>query len=384
MATGTSYPNNMCAVNNNCKSKWDLPAIINLNARSLIIEKLDELKVTVAIHDVSVVCVSETWFKDYMGNDSRNLHGFNLERKDRKNGRAGGVACYLRSDLLYSRLIAYEDDELEVIWIKVMPKRLPRTVSCILIACIYYTQQTDYLKMREHIITSIDAVIRKHPECGIIVTGDFNQLKDNFLKTHYRFVQIVNVGTRGNAVLDKMWTNMDKLYMSPITLSELGKSDHNMVLLKPGGSLPCSTGSVMRVTTRAMGENEKALFDRALSAVSWEPLFRLETCEEQYAYYQTMIDSLVEMCFPYKAVTRHSADKPWVTDGFRLLVRKRQRAHMSGNFVQEKILRNKVNRAATKLRYDFYQKHVTALSGTGSHDWWKNMKKLMGIEANDS
>ena len=57
---------------------------------------------------------------------------------------------------------------------------------------------------------------------------------------------------------------------------------------------------------------------------------------------------------------------------------------MSGNFVQEKILRNKVNRAATKLRYDFYQKHVTALSDTGSHDWWKNMKKLMGIEANDS
>ena len=150
-----------------------------------------------------------------------------------------------------------------------MPKRLPRTVSCILIACIYYTQQTDYLKMREHIITSIDAVIRKHPDCGIIVTGDFNQLNDNFLKTHYPFVQIVNVGTRGNAVLDKIWANMDNVFMSPVTLSELGTSDHNMVLLKPGISLPGSTGSVMRVTIRAMGENEKAWFDRALSAVSW-------------------------------------------------------------------------------------------------------------------
>ena len=136
-----------------------------------------------------------------MGNDSLNLHGFNFKRKDGKNGRAGGVVCYLRTALLYSRLTAYEDDELEVIWIKVMPKRLARTVSSILIACIYYTQQTDYLKMREHIITSIDAVIRKHPDCGIIVTGDFNQLNDTFLKTHYRFVQIVNVGTRGNAVL---------------------------------------------------------------------------------------------------------------------------------------------------------------------------------------
>ena len=185
-----------------------------------------------------------------------------------------------------------------------MPNRLTRTISCILIACIYYTQQTDYLKMREHIITSIDAVIRKHPDCGIIVTGDFNQLNDNFLKTHYRFVQIVNVGTRGNAVLDKIWTNMDKVYMSPVTISELGTSDHSMVLLKPSSSLSCSTGSVMRVTIRAMGEIEKALFDRALSAVSWEPMFRLETCEEQY---QTMIDSLMEMCFPYKIVTRQTS-----------------------------------------------------------------------------
>ena len=54
-----------------------------------------------------------------MGKDSLNLYGFNLERKDRKNGRAGGVACYLRTDILYSRLYAYEDDELEVIFNKI-------------------------------------------------------------------------------------------------------------------------------------------------------------------------------------------------------------------------------------------------------------------------
>ena len=73
--------------------KWDLPVLINLNARSLRTDKIDELQVTVGVHDVSLVCVSETWFKEYMGNDSLNLYGFNLERKDRNNGRAGGVAC---------------------------------------------------------------------------------------------------------------------------------------------------------------------------------------------------------------------------------------------------------------------------------------------------
>ena len=87
MATGTSDPS-MYARNNARKSKWDLPVIINLNARSFSIEKLDELNVTFGIHDVSVLCVTETWFMDYMGNDSLYLHGFNLERKYRKNGRA--------------------------------------------------------------------------------------------------------------------------------------------------------------------------------------------------------------------------------------------------------------------------------------------------------
>ena len=49
--------------------KWDLPVLINLNARSLSTEQIDELQITVGVHDVSLVCVSETWFKEYMGND---------------------------------------------------------------------------------------------------------------------------------------------------------------------------------------------------------------------------------------------------------------------------------------------------------------------------
>ena len=57
--------------------------------------------------------------------------------------------------------------------------------------------------------------MRKHPEYGMIITGNFNQLWDNFMKTHYRFVQVVNVVTRGQARLDKIWTNMEELYTPP-------------------------------------------------------------------------------------------------------------------------------------------------------------------------
>ena len=85
---------------------------------------------------------------------------------------------------------------------------MPRKFTCILPACIYFTQQTVFLQMRFHVITCVDNVIRSNPECGVIITGDFNQLQDHFLRTHYRFVQVVEVVTRGQATLDKIWTNM--------------------------------------------------------------------------------------------------------------------------------------------------------------------------------
>ncbi len=95
-----------------------------------------------------------------------------------------------------------------------------------------------------------------------------------------------------------------------------------------------------------MGHNEKMTFADQLSCVRWEPLYQMSSCEEQFTYYQEKMDKLMEHCFPHKTVTRHSGDKPWVTDAFRRLVRKRQRAHMSGNRELTNQLRNKVNREA--------------------------------------
>ena len=254
MATGSSHPNYICAGNNtnnnsvyrsiirpcapdlmvNKRNGWDLPTILNLTARSLSEEKLDELQVNVTIHDVSIICVTETWFKYYMDDKNLSIEGFSLERKDRCDDcTGGGVARYIMNSFMNKILSNLEEKELEVIWLKIMPKKLPRKFSCIHIACIYFTQMTEYAKMREHVITCVDGVIRKHSECGVILTGYFNQMNDSFLRTHYKFSQIVNVATRGQAILDKIRTNMNMVYSKPVTVAELGTSDHNMVLLKP-------------------------------------------------------------------------------------------------------------------------------------------------------
>ena len=140
-----------------------------------------------------------------------------------------------------------------------MPKKLPRAFSCIILACMYHPPGANSAEMRDHVINGVDSMVRKHPDCGVLLTGDFNQLNDKFLKTHYRYAQLVKVPTRGQSTLDKIWTNVSPVYDTPITLSKLGSSDHNMVLLRPTHGHSLVKGSTVRVTIRCMSSENRAL-----------------------------------------------------------------------------------------------------------------------------
>ena len=54
-----------------------------------------------------------------------------------------------------------------------------------------------------------------------------------------------------------------------------------------------------------------------------------------------------------------SVDKPRVTDGFRKLIRQ-------------------VNRESKKLRLGFYKSELRIINELSPHEWWKNMKHLIG------
>ena len=112
--------------------------MINVNARSLSIDKSDELLCVAQMNDVSCVCVTETWFKGFMSPESVGLAGYCCERNDREDRGGGGVACYVAASMVYTRLRYNEDDEHEVVWVRLRPQKLPRKYSCIIIACVYH------------------------------------------------------------------------------------------------------------------------------------------------------------------------------------------------------------------------------------------------------
>ena len=171
---------------------------------------------------------------------------------------------------------------------------------------------------------------------------------------------------------------MSPVYAHPAVLSELGSSDHKMVLLVPSSYPTWDKGMIQNRVIRRMGAIERMTFASALCRVKWEYMYMMDSCEQQCQLFQETVTELIDTCFLLKTVTQHSSDKPWVTDRFRHLIRQRQRARMSGDLAEARKLRNLVNRAAPQLRQQFYQSKIASMEESSTRDWWKQMKRLMG------
>ena len=68
--------------------------------------------------------------------------------------------------------------------------------------------------MTTHILDCLDAVTRDHPYAGVVLVGDFNQLRDAALLS-YPLRQVVKSPTRRLAVLDKIYTSIHDWYETP-------------------------------------------------------------------------------------------------------------------------------------------------------------------------
>ena len=208
-----------------------LPSILLTNIRS-VTNKIEELSVVLTSNNISICCITESWLTEKISTSLIDVTGYTCYRKDR-NGRAGGgVMCYVRCDIACQRLIELEADDVESNWLLYRQKRMPRHLSHISIAIIYHPPAADSYATVTHIAERLDLLSRRHPSCGIILTGDFNRLPDTQIR-QFPLQQVVRAPTRGTATLDKIYTNVHNWYCEPHILPNIGKSDHMVVCLMP-------------------------------------------------------------------------------------------------------------------------------------------------------
>ena len=86
-----------------------------------------------------------------------------------------GVPCQAQPQLYMS--------DIEVVWLLYRRPIMPREISH-LIGAVYHTHKADNRLMLDHLISSMDTISRQHPQTGIILLGDFNQLPEGQLRTY--------------------------------------------------------------------------------------------------------------------------------------------------------------------------------------------------------
>ena len=79
----------------------------------------------------------------------------------------------------------------ESLWLYLRPNRLPHGFSCIIVGVIYHPPKADGPLFGDYLFRSLALKETRYPNCGLLVTGDFNRLNIDGLLNYFRLKQII-------------------------------------------------------------------------------------------------------------------------------------------------------------------------------------------------
>ena len=208
--------------------------ICHSNIRSLSRAKLLAVKTSLS-NAFDIITLSETHLTANVTSDVFDIKGFHrIIRKDR-NGPGGGVAMFIKENLCYKRLIQYEHNDIEALWIQINSSQ-----GKFIICCAYRPPHDT--QFWDRISAVIDDIKLNHTS-NLLILGDLNadfqtpngkKLK-NFC-TSQNFHILIDKPTRitanSSTILDQILTNCPAFIEQTSVDPPIGTSDHCTITAK--------------------------------------------------------------------------------------------------------------------------------------------------------
>ena len=341
--------------------------------------KIDEVRYCAQDANLDLICLTETWLQSHIEDNAVSINGFNLVRKDRQLGVHGGICVFVKNSIPFIVLDDLIISTVEVLWIELRPKRLPRGVNSIILGTVYHPPNSNDTVMLEYLMDCLSSIESQYPNSGTILLGDFNKLKIARIKRSYNLKQIVNFPTRGPNTLDLILTNLKDIYEVPIKRPPFGLSDHFSVELHPKAKseLPPSR---IKVKLRDLRPSKRSAIRSYLELVNVPTILNNATsCEGKVFLLGKIIQCGLESIIPLKSKSVYLNEPPWMNPTLKKLIKSRQKALEQGNVTEFRRLRNKVNRKRKSCRSKYYKAKVKHLKEYKPSLWWKEVKKLGGM-----
>ncbi|XP_031556235.1 uncharacterized protein LOC116292996 [Actinia tenebrosa] len=214
---------------------FDLPKqgirLVSWNVQSLP-NKLDEIKYILSDkpNEIDILGLIESHLCPAIDNNSLQLDGYAIERKDRNNKKGGGLLTYINNRLLFKRRVDLEDEKLEIIWLEIKTSTQSPTI---LTGFIYRPTSTD-VQTDKLLMENINRAVAENRETWLL--GDINidlhnqrNLEHNFYKhmLSLGFNQLISSPTRipSETCIDHIYTNEPSNVLST-KVPDIGLSDH--------------------------------------------------------------------------------------------------------------------------------------------------------------
>lgn len=185
----------------------NLPSLYVHNIRSLNHDKFSELKLLAPQYDL--IMIQETWLNSQK-DSLYNIDNFTLHTCHRGNKRTGGgVAVYVKEHLAVTKLCDYTNRHTSAYWFLLhQPNHPPVIYGNIYHPPNLLKRQRD--ETINHIITTMSKYLNKHKSAKFCLCGDFNDLETGAITTLIPITQLVDFPTRGENILDKIFTDVDE------------------------------------------------------------------------------------------------------------------------------------------------------------------------------
>ena len=305
----SSNTNIPCSINDSSvkidlKSKKRLPVFLLGNIQSFgnsaRTDKTTEIEGLLEENQVEIGTFTETW----LSNDTRDsikFNGYNIFHLIRENVLrvSGGISIVVDSNIPANRIDLKVPEYLECLWISVRPKWLPRTVSNIVICGVYYPGSGSLYApnqgdMISHLIESIHKLYKRYSCPLFVIMGDFNDLNVDEICDACKLKQVVSIPTRNQAILDLILTNdSNNLYKDPITLPNIGGSDHLSVLYEPI-MLNDEIISKKKIFIRKFTKSAILEFGSWITKFSWVELMSIDDVNLKISYFTNIMWIMID------------------------------------------------------------------------------------------
>ena len=228
---------------------------------------------------------------------------------------------------------------IEAVWGMLTPKNKSAKFKKIIV-CSFYSppNKKRNSKMADHIVSSLQMLSAKYPECGLILGADKNDMDIRpILNCGLRLRQAVDQFTRQGRILDIIIMNCLSYYNSPIIAPPIkpdnpckGKpSDHSVPVCVPHTDRhhPPSR-NFKTIKFRPLPASSVRKFGEWIVQEGWESVDDQLSPSEQVTAFETLyLDKLNQLC-PEKQIRLSSQDKAFISAELKTIHRKKGREYV--------------------------------------------------------